>query len=1077
MATIAQLNVRLGLLSKDFEKELTAFEKKMQGVATRMGDVGERMSLAFTAPLAAIGIGAIKAAGEFESLRLAMTATMESVGRGSQEAANEVAALQKVALAPGIDFEQAVKGSVRLQSVGLSAEKARLVIQELGNQIASSGGSAEQLDAVTKQFTQIIGKGRILQEDLSIILENMPSLARVLKDEFGTTSAEALRALGVSAEDFVDRLTNRMQQVPRAAGGITNSIVNAGVSIKAAAAKIGEALNSAFNVSGNLDAFAAWVTGLAERFANLEPSTQAAILSVGAFALALGPAIKGISLLFSASTTVYTAFLRVSESFKVMTAAGTGTIGVFSKLNTVMKANIFIAITSIILAAGAALYAYSSATDGVTESQRIFADAQQKVNEEVGRETAALNKNFDILKSTTATTDQRTAAVKELQKTYPDYLRNVNLEGASLTALTEIQGQLNSQILKGVAERQKAIAVEGQYNKVAQAQLRITQLRQQGFAALSGEEVKTAGRSLFGTDFEKSFVQAGARAEVVADVIKALENDVKNATKTAGELATQFDTTFGIGEKAGKKSFDALTNQRQAIEDAKDALEDMTPAQREALKFSEQWEARWAQMEKGGKDSFSGAKRSADLYKSALASINAVVEKGDVLGSDIMAEQAREIESQIERLIEGGFKPYSKEVENLRNMLKGLREDAAKGFTVQNKTQQELGISATPTALPSLDIPNQVLSIESDPAVVALNAVRDAFLEIGEASITTEAQTRIAFESYNNGAITATELFQQLANVVYENAAGLAETHAAMAEGITEFSSAIASSLESGTVSFQTFAQSATAAAAKVIGELIRIFVAKLIANSAFSTINPLAAIALAGAAGTIGSALFKRVVGAAKFAEGGVVHGPTLGLVGEYPGAANNPEIIAPENKLTSIFSKELGKSEAKLSKVVNEINTTAVQEKSSTALTNISNAISNLANSVTNNRSDVYDNSSASSTSNSVTNNTYNVFNNVTQGDSEQNTFAQTSQKLAQIKIPAFATGGVIKTPTLGLMGEYANASTNPEIIAPENKLRQIYREESAGAGGGELVAIVKGDDLQFILDRASARRSRTR
>ena len=108
-------------------------------------------------------------------------------------------------------------------------------------------------------------------------------------------------------------------------------------------------------------------------------------------------------------------------------------------------------------------------------------------------------------------------------------------------------------------------------------------------------------------------------------------------------------------------------------------------------------------------------------------------------------------------------------------------------------------------------------------------------------------------------------------------------------------------------------------------------------------------------------------------------------------------------------------------------------------------------------------------------MTNNTYNVFNSTTQGDKEQNTFAQTSQKFAQIKIPAFATGGVIKTPTLGLMGEYANASTNPEIIAPENKLRQIYREESAGAGGGELVAIVRGDDLHFILDKASKRRGR--
>jgi hypothetical protein len=855
-----------------------------------------------------------------------------------------------------------------------------------------------------------------------------------------------------------------------------------------------------------------------------------------------------------------------------------------------MKANIFIAITSIVLAAGAALYAYSTATDNVTESQRIFADAQQKVNEEVGRETAALNKNFDILKSTTATTDQRTAAVKELQKTYPDYLRNVNLEGASLTALTEIQGQLNSQILKGVAERQKAIAVEGQYNKVAQAQLRITQLRQQGFAALSGEEVKTAGRSLFGTDFEKSFVQAGARAEVVADVIKALENDVKNATKTAGELATQFDTTFGIGEKSSKKSFDALTNQRQAIEDAKDALEDMTPAQREALKFSEQWDARWAQMEKGGKESFSGAKRSADLYKNALASINAVVEKGDVLGADVMHEQAREIESQIERLIEGGFKPYSKEVENLRNMLKGLREDAAKGFTVQNKTQQELGISATPTAFPSLDIPGQVVSIDTTSAeesVADLKELQNAAIdfidqkrqEAHEKELARAEEEKAAKQQVFDAAIST-------ASTIADSILTIQRARAEEEKGILDEEYAAKFEAAQGNAALTEKLQQELAGKKEAIDKEVarkeqRIAIGKALIDTALAVTKALSStippfnFALAGLASAAGLAQVGAIK-AQKFAEGGVVHGPTLGLVGEYPGAANNPEIIAPENKLTSIFSKELGKSEANLAKVVNDISATIVQEKSSAALTNISNAISNLASnvtnnrsdvqenrsnvtnnrsdvqekssaaltnisnaisnlasSVTNNRSDVQDNSSnvtnnrsdvqenrsnvtnnrsdvqekssdaltnisnaisnlasnvtnnrsdvqdnsgaSSSTSNSLTNNTYNVFNSTTQGDKEQNTFAQTSQKFAQIKIPAFATGGVIKTPTLGLMGEYANASTNPEIIAPENKLRQIYREESAGAGGGELVAIVRGDDLHFILDKASKRRGR--
>ena len=39
------------------------------------------------------------------------------------------------------------------------------------------------------------------------------------------------------------------------------------------------------------------------------------------------------------------------------------------------------------------------------------------------------------------------------------------------------------------------------------------------------------------------------------------------------------------------------------------------------------------------------------------------------------------------------------------------------------------------------------------------------------------------------------------------------------------------------------------------------------------------------------------------KFAEGGIAYGPTVGLFGEYPGAANNPEVVAPLNTLQSLI------------------------------------------------------------------------------------------------------------------------------------------------------------------------------
>ena len=49
------------------------------------------------------------------------------------------------------------------------------------------------------------------------------------------------------------------------------------------------------------------------------------------------------------------------------------------------------------------------------------------------------------------------------------------------------------------------------------------------------------------------------------------------------------------------------------------------------------------------------------------------------------------------------------------------------------------------------------------------------------------------------------------------------------------------------------------------------------------------------------------------KFAGGGIIYGPTVGLMGEYTGASNNPEVVAPLNKLRSLIGGGGGPTEIK--------------------------------------------------------------------------------------------------------------------------------------------------------------------
>jgi TP901 family phage tail tape measure protein len=73
------------------------------------------------------------------------------------------------------------------------------------------------------------------------------------------------------------------------------------------------------------------------------------------------------------------------------------------------------------------------------------------------------------------------------------------------------------------------------------------------------------------------------------------------------------------------------------------------------------------------------------------------------------------------------------------------------------------------------------------------------------------------------------------------------------------------------------------------------------------------------------------------------------------------------------------------------------------------------------------------------------------------------------------AFANGGIVSGPTLGLMGEYAGAKSNPEVIAPLSKLQGMIGQkqtQNVNVGGNFRI---QGQDLVLALQKADKQRNR--
>lgn len=77
-----------------------------------------------------------------------------------------------------------------------------------------------------------------------------------------------------------------------------------------------------------------------------------------------------------------------------------------------------------------------------------------------------------------------------------------------------------------------------------------------------------------------------------------------------------------------------------------------------------------------------------------------------------------------------------------------------------------------------------------------------------------------------------------------------------------------------------------------------------------------------------------------------------------------------------------------------------------------------------------------------------------------------AVASQMRTGPNVNAFAEGGIVSGPTLGLMGEYPGARSNPEVIAPLDKLKTLMKPEQSS--GYVAQTHVSGRDLAIVLER---------
>lgn len=255
--------VEIGADVTSFTKAINNLPNSIRGATSGLQNALRGIGFAYLAK------EAVEIVGKFDRMERGMT-TLTGSAEGARRRMDELREASKL---PGVDFAQAVQADIKLQSVGVSAEMSKQAIIQFGNALSLAGGTSQDLDGVILALTQIISKGKVSAEEINQIAERVPQVRKVMKEAFGTADTEALQKMNISAEEFVETLTQGFSQLDRASAGLDEKFADITTTLEVAVnalmkGLVGEGTNGLSELSGavqeNIAMFEALGVGIAK---------------------------------------------------------------------------------------------------------------------------------------------------------------------------------------------------------------------------------------------------------------------------------------------------------------------------------------------------------------------------------------------------------------------------------------------------------------------------------------------------------------------------------------------------------------------------------------------------------------------------------------------------------------------------------------------------------------------------------------------------------------------------------------------------------------------------------------------
>lgn len=399
------------------------------------------------------GSDVIEATGKMQQLQVALSTILQDKTKADQL----IAEIVQFAAKTPFNLDDVAEGAKQLLAYGSSADNVVNELSMLGD-VASGlqipigqliylyGTLRTQGRAMTVDIRQFAGRGIPIYEELAKVLG-------VSKDQVG----ELVKEGKVGFNEVEQAFKNMTSE----GGKFANLMENSAGTWPQRLSNIEDTLFQKMNEFGNKykDVFEFGI-GAAE---DLVESLDDVLAVIGGLITAYGTYKAVLITAAVAQKAVgFVESIRLIGMYRKELGLATAAQQAF---NVAAKSNVYVALLSVLVGVGTAVYMFTKRTNEATAAQETLNTVNKKADEEFSKQAATVDRLSGVLKSETSSLEQKKKALSDLQAIIPSYNASLDEEGRLINNNTEAIKSYLTQLEKQIRMKAAQEELEELYRK------------------------------------------------------------------------------------------------------------------------------------------------------------------------------------------------------------------------------------------------------------------------------------------------------------------------------------------------------------------------------------------------------------------------------------------------------------------------------------------------------------------------------------------------------------------------------------------------------------------------------------